>query len=89
MNLEKSCLFFICKISCQKASRKAYYLFFVEITSEAKLHEIYTVSKTVSGLHETMFRIRNFFSLYFDSVKMMEFILLYEANIPLKKPTCI
>lgn len=48
-----------------------------------------TVSKTVSGLHETMFRIRNFFSLYFDSVKMMEFILLYEANIPLKKPTCI
>lgn len=30
-----------------------------------------------------------FFPLYFDSVKMMEFILLYEANIPLKKPTCI
>lgn len=42
MNLQKSCPFSICKILCQKASRKVYYLFFVGITSEAKLHKICT-----------------------------------------------
>lgn len=42
MNLQKSCPFSICKISCQRASRKVYYLLFVGITSEAKLHKIYT-----------------------------------------------
>lgn len=50
---KKSFLLFICKIYCQKASRKVYNLFFIWITSEAKLHKIRVFFHLLEALEQS------------------------------------